>query len=222
MSKVVLPYILREGQIAYASRVMANLQAITAKINQVSVPGIPDSDIEQALRELKNLIDIEAKAAKRSIASFDYDSEGNMLIVRLVDGALFEISMERFINDYQGSQSGVIQTFVDGNRRIHADIKEGSISYQLLSQALQTLIDNKVTAAVPGNASQIRFADGSTMQEKLDTGDLHGKDGVAVALDAMYYFRVGANGHLYLGVADGAGQPPFNIDERGHLLYTID
>lgn len=49
-----------------------------------------------------------------------------------------------------------------------------------------------------------------------------GPAGVNVALDGMYYFRYDAtNGHLYVGVADGADPPPLSIDGSGHLIYTI-
>ncbi len=222
MSKVILPYILREGQIAYASRVMANLNAIIAKLNNVSIPGLMSSDVEQALIELKALIDAEAKAQNKTLTALEYDSSTHMLQIELKDGALFQLSMAPFINDYSGTDSESIATFVDGTRTIIADIKDGGVSYQKLSAALQQIIDNKIIACEPGNAKAICFEDGSTMQEKLDNNEFNGKDGVSVALDAIYYFRVGEDGHLYIGVADGAAQPPFSIDVRGHLIYTIE
>lgn len=49
-----------------------------------------------------------------------------------------------------------------------------------------------------------------------------GTDGVNIATDAMYYFRYDStDGHLYVGVADDAPQPPLSIDGNGHLIYTI-
>ena len=57
MSNVVLPYTLKDGQIAYATKVMANFNAILNKLNGVTIPGLPDCDMEEALQQLKYLID---------------------------------------------------------------------------------------------------------------------------------------------------------------------
>ena len=91
----------------------------------------------------------------------------------------------------------------------------------MLAAALQALLSGKVTAGAAGNASQILFSDGQTMQEKLDAGELNGTDGVALAFDSYYTFRVGENGHLYVGVADGTEQPSLAIDENGRLIYSV-
>lgn len=49
-----------------------------------------------------------------------------------------------------------------------------------------------------------------------------GRDGVVITLDSLYYFRYDdTDGHLYVGVADDALQPPLHIDGNGHLIYTI-
>lgn len=222
MSKVVLPYTLSEGQVAYATRVMANLNALLTKINHVSVSGLAEGDMEQALQELKYLLDREAAADQKVLADFAYDGVNRKLVITQRDGARFEVSMTPFYNDYSGAASDTLALAVDGERRVSGTIRDGAVNYAMLAEALRGLIDGKVSAAEPGNAELIRFSDGKTMQQKLDQGELRGADGVTARLDAAYYFRVGDNGHLYVGVADGAAQPPLSIDAQGHLVYTID
>ena len=61
------------------------------------------------------------------------------------------------------------------------------------------------------------------MQDKLDNGELRGSDAVNAAVSGMFYLRVDeGNGHLYIGVADRAAQPPLSINNDGHLIYTIE
>lgn len=225
MGGVTLPYQLQDGQKAYASRLMANLQAIADKLNRVSLPGLPDADMEQALQQLKLLLDAEAAAGARTLESFAYDSAANQLQITLKNGARYTVSMAPFFNDYLGASSATADVTIDGERRIRAAIRENAISYEMLTGALQALLDSKVAAGEAGNAAAIRFQDGMSMQEKLDAGALNGKDGadgIHATLAGMYYFRIGDDGHLYAGMADGAAAPPLSIDENGHLIYTID
>lgn len=50
-----------------------------------------------------------------------------------------------------------------------------------------------------------------------------GADGNSFIQNGMYYFRYDSgDGHLYVGVAEGAAQPPLSIDENGHLIYEIE
>lgn len=221
MSKVVLPYTLKDGQIAYATKVMANLNAMLGKLNNVSVPGLPNSDMEEALQQLKYLLDAEYAADAKVVESFTYNGTNNTLDLKLQDGALFTVDATPFFNDYAGQESDSIAVAVDGSRAISAQIKNGAITYSMLAAALQALLSGKVTAGAAGNASQILFSDGQTMQEKLDAGELNGTDGVALAFDSYYTFRVGENGHLYVGVADGTEQPSLAIDENGRLIYSV-
>ena len=115
MSKVILPYTLSEGQVAYATRVMANLNALLAKINHVSISGLADGDIEQALQELKFLLDQEAAADQKVLADFAYDGVKRKLVITQRDGARFEVSMAPFYNDYSGSASDTLELTVDGD-----------------------------------------------------------------------------------------------------------
>ena len=49
-----------------------------------------------------------------------------------------------------------------------------------------------------------------------------GADGITVALESMYYFRYDdEDGHLYVGVAEGADPPPLSINADGHMIYEI-
>ena len=221
MSNIVLPYTLKDGQIAYATKVMANFNAILNKLNGVTIPGLPDCDMEEALQQLKYLIDAEYSADAKIVESFTYNGLNNTLELQLADGALFTVDAAPFFNDYAGQESGSVNITVDGQRKISAEIKAGAITYQMLADALKELLTEKVTAAESGNASQIVFADGQTMQEKLDAGELNGRDGVALAFDSYYTFRVGDNGHLYVGVAEGTQQPALSIDENGRLIYSV-
>ena len=202
MSKVVLPYKLKDGQIASAAKVMADLDAITAKLNGVEVPGLPFGDIELALQQLKYLLDAEYAADAKVVDSFTYNGADNTIELKLRDGALYTIDASPFFNDYAGADSASLTINIDGGRKISGTLKEGAITYQMLAQALQAVLDAKVTANVDGNAGQIVFSDGQTMQQKLDSGELRGADGVAVALEGYCTFRIGDDGHLYVGVAD--------------------
>ena len=222
MSKVILPYLLREGQVAYAARVMADLNALADKLNGVSVPGLADGDIESALQQLKYRLDAEAEADGRAVAGLAYDSAADELVLTLADGAAFRLSMAPFLNDHRGGSTADLTMAVDGDNVISGEINEGAVTYAKLAAALQSLINGKVTSGASGNAAEIVFADGESFQDKLDAGQLRGGDGVTAPLNAIYYFRVGSDGHLYVGVADDAAAPPFAIDAFGHLIYTID
>lgn len=108
-----------------------------------------------------------------------------------------------------GKLNGVI---IDGVGQMDID---AALSY--LRQ--QTL--NKVQAGEVGNAQEIVFADGETMQKKLNDGDFNGTDGVVSTSDGMYYFYVGDNGHLMLVTRSQVQGDAFVINEQGHLIYTI-
>ncbi|MDO4732462.1 MAG: hypothetical protein Q4B50_02955 [Bacillota bacterium] len=137
MARINLPYRFREGDRAYAAQIMADLNALAAGLNQISINGLPEGDLETVLQELKQL------------------TEG----------------------------------------RIPANQK--------------------------GNAELVRFLDGESMQEKLDSGALRGSDGVMNTTDGMYCFYVGADGHLYLLTRSEVQGDAFRIDERGHLIYSL-
>ncbi len=141
---ITFPYIFKDGDRAFAAHLMANFNALSTNLNGLTVDGLPDSDLQTVLNQLKGLID--------------------------------------------GLTAGLAAT---------------------------------VTAGETGNAGQIVFTDGETFQGKLDNNTLKGQDGQCF-FDQMYYFRVDqSNGHLYVGVPDGAPQPPLSIDSNGHLIYTI-
>jgi|GEM_PF-6979335 len=222
MSKVILPYHLQDGQKAYAAKVMADLNAIAGKLNSVSIPGLADGDLETAIQQLKLMLDREYAADAKVVDSFSYDGTGKKLVLALKDWAVFTVDMAGFVNDYSGVSGEQVEISLDGERRISAALKDNSVNYAKLSAALRSLIDNKVVAGRSGNAEEIRFEDGETMQEKLDNQSLRGPAGATVALDAVYYFRVGGDGHLYVGVAEGAPQPPLSINGDGDLIYTIE
>lgn len=225
MSGVVFPYQLQDGQRAYAAQLMANLQALAAQLNSVELPGLPETDLEQTLLQLKLLIDETAAAAGAGLAAVSYDHAAKQLQLQLNNGAQLQLDMSPFYNDYSGASGASARVIVDGARQISAEINSDAVSYQMLNAALRAQLDGKVAANTAGNAAQILFSDGKSMQQKLDDGELRGADGadgVHAALTGIYYFRIGEDGHLYVGVADDAAQPPFAIDASGHLIYTIE
>lgn len=158
---------------------------------------------------------------EKVVTNFYLDESTNELVLVLDDGTEQRVSLSEFLNVYSGQDTSTVQMNVTSSM-ISAAIKGGSITPNLLHADLQNTINNKVTANQVGNASQITFADGDTMQEKLDSGELNGKDGVSVELSGMFYMRVNEFGHLLVGVADGAEKPPLSINSSGHLVYTID
>ena len=223
MSEITLPYNLQDGQKAYASRVMANFRALIAGLNRVSVDGLTAGDLESVLRQLKLLVDELGEDRNRGVASLTYDGAGCKLVLTLADGARYQVDMGPFINQYQGVTGDTVSVTVDGQGHIAADLQPGGVGESQLAAAVKDKIDGKITAGASGNAAQVKFSDGQSFQDKLDAGQLKGADGVAAAISGMYYFRYDAtDGHLYVGTASGAGQPPLAIDNSGHLIYTIE
>lgn len=86
-------------------------------------------------------------------------------------------------------------------------------------QAIYDLASAAVVAYESGNAEQIIFDDGDTVQDKLDSGALNGRDGVSLQLNGLYHFKV-ENGNLILYAPDDVEQPPFSI-VNGELIYEI-
>lgn len=223
MSRIILPYNLQDGQKAYAARIMANFQALAGQLNQISVSGLTEGDLESVLLQMKLLLDELSAGRDRYVYDLSYDAENRRLTLLLKDGARFEVDMRPFINQYQGTEGESVAVSLDGEGRISAQLQPGSVGESQLSAALLSLIESKVTAGAGGNAAAIRFSDGQSFQDKLDSGALKGADGVSAALSGMYYFRYDeTDGHLYIGVADDAAAPPLSIDQSGHLIYTIE
>lgn len=88
-------------------------------------------------------------------------------------------------------------------------------------QTLSTKINNAVTKNEQGNAAQIKFDDGETMQQKLDGGEFNGVDAFSVMNHMYKLFVDSADGHLKACLPSDEMAPPLSIDERGHLIYTI-
>ena len=223
MSRIILPYNLQDGQKAYAARIMANFQALAGQLNNISVGGLTEGDLESVLLQMKLLLDEISAGRDRYVHDLSYDAENRRLTLLLHDGVRFEVDMRPFINEYQGADWESVAVSVDSEGRISAALKPGSVGESQLSAALLSLIGSKITAGVSGNAASVCFSDGQSFQDKLDAGALKGADGVSAALSGMYYFRYDSgDGHLYVGVADGAQAPPLSIDQNGHLIYTIE
>lgn len=154
------------------------------------------------------------------VADFRIDENTLELVLRLADGTEQRVALSEFMNLYAGDETTTIQTNVTGNL-IEASIKGNSVGYNLLTQELQTDIDARVRAHEANNASQIRFADGRNMQEKLDSGELNGKDGVSISISGFFKIYVDNDGNLWAETSSGADKPPITMDENGDLFWEI-
>lgn len=222
MATLILPYTLQDGHKAYAGKLMANLQALADKLNGVNIPGLGLKDVEAVLQELKLRLDAAAVAEAKEVTDFSYDQDSGLLRLTLANGAVFTLDMRGFVSDYSGLEGHQISVSVDAERRISAELAPGAVQPAHLAAEVLALTAAKITADQSGNAAQIRFNDGETMQDKLDGGRLQGPAGVSLAADGMYYLRYDPqDGHLYVGVAQDGEQPPLSINAQGHLLYEI-
>lgn len=160
-------------------------------------------------------------ALEKTVVNFTYDPATKELMLALESGQIIHIPLTDLIDDYTGIDTSTTSVLINGNNEVSVQIKGNSISINLLDAALQDTINGKVTANQTNNASQIKFADSQTMQQKLDSGALNGKDGVAVSVSGFYSMEVNAAGHLILTVNDETEPPQLAIDANGHLVYTV-
>ena len=80
MDKIILPYQLRDGQKAYAARIMADLNALAGGLNNITVEGLEGGDLESTLAALKNRVDQAVVA----------NQPGNASQIRCQDGQSFQ------------------------------------------------------------------------------------------------------------------------------------
>lgn len=223
MTGINLPHIMRDGQKAYADKLMQNFDVIVNKLNHVMVNGMHDMDMETALNQIKAELDAERRADEKVVNDFFYDDGKDALVIRLESGAEFSLPVTALLKQPEGAAGAEVSVYIGEDRRIHAELEDGAVQEAHLSPDLVNKMDQAVKMGVTGNADQIRFADGETMQEKLDQNAFRGADGVHVTLDSIYYFRVDPNnGHLIMGVSAPGSRPPLHIDASGHLIYTIE
>lgn len=100
---------------------------------------------------------------------------------------------------------------------VNGDLLDLETALSLLWQ----LVDSAVKSGEAGNAGSIRFTDGLSLQEYLDSGLLHGKDAPGTVQDGYCYFYVDDAGHLQLVCRDDVDEKAYSINEEGHLIYTI-
>jgi len=70
MTKITLPYSLQDGQKAYASRLMANFNAIVACFNNIEVEGLDPGSIDEIAAQLLQATNDFEAAVNASIAAF--------------------------------------------------------------------------------------------------------------------------------------------------------
>ena len=84
---------------------------------------------------------------------------------------------------------------------------------------MNLLYEAMVKANEDGNAGQIKFADGDTLEEKFAAGTLN-----ASLLDSegMFYFHIDSDGHLIVTAAEGINEHDFEVGTLdGHLYFTL-
>lgn len=87
-----------------------------------------------------------------------------------------------------------------------------------VQQIIDLLAQTMVQAGETGNASNIIFDDGESVAEKFDNDKLIAMVHTGAGL---FYFSLGADGHLYLTASENVKEGDFQIDENGHLLYSL-
>ena len=76
MTQINLPFQLKEGQKAYAAKVMANFNALLGKLNALSINGELVGSLEDFLTSLSEMVDAAVEANKI----------GNANEIRFTDG----------------------------------------------------------------------------------------------------------------------------------------
>lgn len=97
------------------------------------------------------------------------------------------------------------------------NLRAEGITAEGLEELFTELASTTVKKNQAGNADEIVFADGATMQQKLDAGAFNGRD--AVLYEGFAAFNIGDDGYLY--VTTTTGNNPYSIDEDGYLILNI-
>jgi hypothetical protein len=90
--------------------------------------------------------DIDTKLEK-VVTNFAYNSTTKNLELTLDDGTVTSIPMTAFIDDYAGVDGTQFTVSIDVNNNISVTMKDGTVTYNQLAQALKDTIDNKVDKA---------------------------------------------------------------------------
>lgn len=160
-------------------------------------------------------------ALEKMIVNFQYDALAGDLVLAVDNGSEIRVPLTGLIDDYTGGETNTAWVTVNDKNRIFAHIRGGSISLSLLDPALQGAIHGKVNANEPNNASLIKFSDGQSMQEKLNSGAFRGKDGISAPVSGFYSLYTTPAGDLVLAANEELEACPFRLDGEGNLIYTV-
>ena len=90
-----------------------------------------------------------------------------------------------------------------------------------VSTLINMLYEAMVKANENGNAEQIRFLDGDSLEKKFGDGTLNAS---ILNSEGLFYFHIDpGDGHLYVTATEGIDEGDVTIsDVNGHLLFTLD
>lgn len=133
---------------------------------------------------------IDTKLEKLAI-NFGYDAETEQLMIVLDDGEELRVDLSALITQYQFLDTDTINFVINSNGEVSADIKEGSIEERHLRP--DYLADIKVESAKAQASASVAVNSANAAELSADRAEQ---------------------------AAATAGWADFDIDDRGHLIFT--
>lgn len=113
MTKITLPYSLQDGQKAYASRLMANFNAIVACFNDIEVEGLDPGSIDEIAAQLLQATNDFEAAVNASIAAFEERTTQRV--------EAFETGTDQKLTDFETETNSTLEAYeTETNERISA------------------------------------------------------------------------------------------------------
>ncbi|MEG2213851.1 MAG: hypothetical protein RRY35_08155 [Clostridiales bacterium] len=123
---VKLPYSFTDGQRAFAARLMANFNALSGALNNVSVAGLATADIETTLNTMKKLIDDLSGLTGGKVTANQAGNAGQILFT---DGQSFQAKLNNNSLKGQDGQCCLDRLYyfrVDpGNGHLYVGVPDG-------------------------------------------------------------------------------------------------